>query len=121
MADEDPQLLAGHPPAGKAFLMFRIHSLYPIITYILYNFHIVKAGGMRIVQHKTPTSERVAKDQEDCTGLTNPPSVISGTVSGAPVKGNSDYTPEAAQVAHAHKPEKSVNIKPQINIQQPRK
>lgn len=30
----------------------------------------VKAGGMRIVQHKTPNTERPAKDLEDCTGLT---------------------------------------------------
>lgn len=81
----------------------------------------VKAGGMRIVQHKTVSNERPAKDQEDVTGLTTPVSVDSGTVSGAPVKGNVDYTPEAAKVAHAMKPEKFVNTKPQINIQQPRK
>lgn len=30
----------------------------------------VKAGGMRIVQHKGLNPERPAKDAEDCTGLT---------------------------------------------------
>ncbi|XP_037949083.1 death-associated protein 1 [Teleopsis dalmanni] len=96
MADEQPNLVAGHPPA-------------------------VKAGGMRIVQHKTPTIERAAKDAEDCTGLTQPVAVNTMSVSGAPVKGNSDYTPQAAQVAHSPKPPVHVPHKPQINIQQPRK
>ncbi|KAI8123668.1 hypothetical protein FF38_09794 [Lucilia cuprina] len=97
MADEQqPNLLAGHPPA-------------------------VKAGGMRIVQHKTPNAERPAKDAEDCTGLTQPVNVNAMSVSGAPVKGNSDYTPQAAQVAHQAKPPAHVATKPQINIQQPRK
>lgn len=43
------------------------------------------------------------------------------SVSGAPVKGNSDYSPQAAQVAHSPKPPAHVSMKPQINIQQPRK
>lgn len=34
------------------------------------NLFVVKAGGMRIVQHKAPAGERPAKDAEDCTGLT---------------------------------------------------
>ncbi|XP_005187706.1 death-associated protein 1-like [Musca domestica] len=97
MADEEqPQLLAGHPPA-------------------------VKAGGMRIVQHKTHNSERPAKDAEDCTGLTQPVSVNTMSVSGAPVKGNVDYTTEAVQVAHTPKPPNHVSVKHPINIQQPRK
>lgn len=33
-------------------------------------FWLVKAGGMRIVQHKAPPNDRPAKDVEDCTGLT---------------------------------------------------
>ncbi|XP_013102973.1 death-associated protein 1 [Stomoxys calcitrans] len=97
MADEEqPQLLAGHPPA-------------------------VKAGGMRIVQHKTHSNERPAKDAEDCTGLTQPVSVNTMSVSGAPVKGHVDYTTEAVQVAHSPKPPTFVPAKPNINIQQPRK
>lgn len=43
------------------------------------------------------------------------------SVSGAPVKGNSDYTPQAAQVAHNPKPPAHVATKPHNNIQQPRK
>ncbi|XP_068145278.1 death-associated protein 1 [Drosophila tropicalis] len=96
MADEQPNLVAGHPPA-------------------------LKAGGMRIVQHKASGSERPAKDAEDCTGLTQPVNVNSASVSGAPVKGNTDFTPASAQVAHSPKPPMNVQHKPQINIQQPRK
>lgn len=40
------------------------------MTSFLFNKFPVKAGGMRIVQHKTPNPERPAKDAEDCTGLT---------------------------------------------------
>ncbi|KAH8372635.1 hypothetical protein KR009_001472 [Drosophila setifemur] len=96
MADEQPNLVAGHPPA-------------------------MKAGGMRIVQHKAPVAERPPKDAEDCTGLTQPINVNSGSVSGAPVKGNTDFTPASAQVAHSPKPPSAVQQKPQIHIQQPRK
>jgi len=81
----------------------------------------VKAGGMRIVQHKSPNNERPAKDAEDCTGLTQPVTVVSDKISGAHVKGNVEYTPQAAQVAHAPKPPMPVQQKPQIHIQQPRK
>jgi len=98
MSDEEPTLKAGHPPA-------------------------VKAGGMRIVQHKTPNTERPAKDLEDVTGLTNPPNITPSalTVSGAPTKGNADYTPEAAQVAHAPKPPQNVPQPRVHSINQPRK
>ncbi|EDV35580.1 uncharacterized protein Dana_GF12400 [Drosophila ananassae] len=96
MADEQPNLVAGHPPA-------------------------LKAGGMRIVQHKAPTSERPPKDAEDCTGLTQPISVNSASVSGAPVKDNTGFTPASVQVAHSAKPPVAVQQKPQIHIQQPRK
>lgn len=42
-------------------------QINPILNFI---FITVKAGGMRIVQHKTPNTERAPKDLEDCTGLT---------------------------------------------------
>lgn len=38
--------------------------------FIRFRNFTVKAGGMRIVQHKTPHTERAAMDMEDCTGLT---------------------------------------------------
>lgn len=98
---------------------------------------------MRIVQNKQHTSERPAKDAEDCTGLTvsikikfdsplaknisfvfilqQPVSVNTMSVSGAPVKGNSDYTTEAVQVAHTPKPPHSFTTKHTPHIQQPRK
>ena len=53
--------------------------------------------------------------------LKQPVNVNAMSVSGAPVKGNSDYTPQAAQVAHNPKPPVHVATKPLINIQQPRK
>lgn len=82
----------------------------------------VKAGGMRITQHKAPGAvERPAKDQEDCTGLTNPPNINSEVVSGAPIKGHSDFSEEATKVAHAAKPALNVNHKPVHHIQQPNK
>jgi len=97
--DESKELKAGHPPA-------------------------VKAGGMRIVQHKTPNTERPAKsEQEDATGLTSPPNITpsNSTVSGAPDKGMATYTPEAAQVAHQPKPVQNVPQPRVHNINQPRK
>lgn len=108
-------------------------------------FQTVKAGGMRIVQHKTPNTERPAKDLEDCTGLTvsqnqsynllsiwkikdkiilqSPPNITPSatTVSGVQVKGVHDYPTEAVQAAHAPKIPQSVPQKPMHNINQPRK
>ncbi|KAH8263900.1 hypothetical protein KR038_003763 [Drosophila bunnanda] len=113
-----------------------------VLHLIVCSFDItVKAGGMRIVQHKAPAAERAPKDAEDCTGLTvsnmspvfflsihhsiylnqQPVAVNSGSVSGAPVKGNTDFTPASAQVAHSHKPPAAVQQKPLNHIQQPRK
>lgn len=74
------------------------------------------------MQHKAGgPAERPAKDQEDCTGLTNPPNIQSELVSGAPIKGHQDYPVEAAKVAHAPKPAQNVQVKPVPHIQQPRK
>ncbi|XP_045455908.1 death-associated protein 1 [Melitaea cinxia] len=98
--DESSQLKAGHPPA-------------------------VKAGGMRITQHKVPHSKDERKEQpnEDLTGLAGPNPVPTNPVSivGAPNRGNADFTPQAAQVAHSPKPPAQFNMKPTLNIQQPRK
>uniref|UniRef100_T1DJ69 Putative death-associated protein 1 n=1 Tax=Psorophora albipes TaxID=869069 RepID=T1DJ69_9DIPT len=98
MADEDKGLVAGRPPA-------------------------VKAGGMRIVQHKTPNAERPAKDQVEIIGLSNPPpNVNTGEVvqSATGTKVN-EHSVEASQVAHSQKPPAPVPQRPVNNIQQPRK
>ncbi|KAJ8957650.1 hypothetical protein NQ318_017542 [Aromia moschata] len=91
----DSELKAGHPPA-------------------------VKAGGMRITQHKTrKDSGGIA---EDVTGLTvsgSPPKTT--TISGAIPKGHADFPAEAVQSFHKDKPPATVLSKPQIHIQQPRK
>ncbi|KAL0861459.1 hypothetical protein ABMA27_008995 [Loxostege sticticalis] len=97
--EDTAQLKAGHPPA-------------------------VKAGGMRITQHKSPHPKDTKETtNEDFTGLAGPSPVPTNPVSiaGAPNKGNADFTPEAAQVAHSPKPPSHVNFRPQPNIQQPRK
>ncbi|XP_031627973.1 death-associated protein 1 [Contarinia nasturtii] len=97
--DDEPQLVAGRKPA-------------------------VKVGGMRVVQHKPPSNkEAPPADLEDCTGLTQPPNINTELVSGAPVKGNADFTVQATQVAHAPKaPNSMANSKHQIHhINQPRK
>ncbi|XP_017781627.1 PREDICTED: death-associated protein 1 [Nicrophorus vespilloides] len=91
----DCELKAGHPPA-------------------------VKAGGMRITQHKS--HKEPAGMMEDTTGLKisgSPPKTVS--ISGAPVKGNADFPAEAVQSFHKEKPPVSVSMKPQVHIQQPRK
>ncbi|XP_011060925.1 PREDICTED: death-associated protein 1 [Acromyrmex echinatior] len=61
----------------------------------------VKAGGMRITQHKTPKDEREtkpSKDVEESRPSSSPPKTIM--ISGAPAKGNADFPPEAVQHFH---------------------
>uniref|UniRef100_A0A182FUZ7 Uncharacterized protein n=1 Tax=Anopheles albimanus TaxID=7167 RepID=A0A182FUZ7_ANOAL len=120
MADDDKELVAGRLPA-------------------------VKAGGMRIVQHKTPSNDRPAKDPVEVIGLSvsiaitflienrelhnvrlffqNPaPNVNTGEVAqAAPSSKSADHSVEASQVAHAQKPPAAVHQKPVNHIQQPRK
>lgn len=98
MADEDKGLVAGHPPA-------------------------VKAGGMRIVQHKTTNPDRPAKDPVEVIGLSNPaPNVNTGeVVQSASASKHTDHSVEASQVAHAQKPPVLIPQKPVNTIQQPRK
>ncbi|XP_072306720.1 death-associated protein 1 homolog [Eucyclogobius newberryi] len=63
----------------------------------------VKAGGMRIVQkhQATPAPEPPQKDEEEeeyetSSSPPKPPVIVSGVVT----KGDKDFTPAAAQVAH---------------------
>ncbi|XP_052873021.1 death-associated protein 1 [Anopheles cruzii] len=83
----------------------------------------VKAGGMRIVQHKTPSNERPAKDPVEVIGLSNPaPNVNTGEVAqSATNPKTAEHSVEATQVAHAQKPPAAVHHKPVNHIQQPRK
>ncbi|KAM5157307.1 death-associated protein 1 [Mantella aurantiaca] len=101
---EKPDTKAGHPPA-------------------------VKAGGMRIVQkhpHATQVEAKEEKDEESEqweSGIVqaSPPLMISGAVA----RGDKDFPPAAAQVAH-QKPHPSVEKLPPVqhvnqHIHQPRK
>ncbi|XP_055298667.1 death-associated protein 1 isoform X1 [Sitodiplosis mosellana] len=113
MADNDVQLVAGRQPADDDEPQL-VAGRKPA----------VKVGGMRVVQHKPPThKENASADLEDCTGLTQPPNINTELVSGAPVKGNADFTVQASQVAHAPKvPHNIASNKSQVHhINQPRK
>ncbi|KAJ8277714.1 hypothetical protein GJAV_G00078940 [Gymnothorax javanicus] len=86
----------------------------------------VKAGGMRIVrkhQGSTEVAHEKDKDSEEYESCSPPkPTVI---VSGVITKGDKDFTPAAAQVAH-QKPQPSVEKLHQgsqcnHHIHQPRK
>ncbi|XP_072880189.1 death-associated protein 1 homolog [Hemitrygon akajei] len=100
---EKVETKAGHPPA-------------------------VKAGGMRIVKkHQGSTAQSSAeKDKESEDWETNSPKPsVPIIISGALARGDKDFPPAAAQVAH-QKPSPSVEKLPishQINhsIHQPRK
>lgn len=108
-----------HELLSEASLCYLRHYI------ILKTFFTVKAGGMRITQHKVPHTKDASKEpaNEDFTGLAGPNPVPSNPVSiaGAPNRGNADYTPEAAQVAHSPKPPAHINFNTKPNIQQPRK
>ncbi|XP_067005305.1 death-associated protein 1 [Anabrus simplex] len=109
MSSEETGLKAGHPPA-------------------------VKAGGMRITQHKglhekEPKSPKDAKETGELDASstlkvsTSPPKTVS--ISGAPVRGNADFPTEAVQSFHdkiipAHDNRNPNSSRPHV-IQQPRK
>ena len=76
---------------------------------------------MRIVQHKTPNSERAAKSEPvEILGLAqNNPIDTNVTLSSSP--NQKTIMTDHAQAAHQHKPAGAVPHKPVNNIQQPRK
>ncbi|XP_034949387.1 death-associated protein 1 [Chelonus insularis] len=101
-SEKECHFKAGHPPA-------------------------VKAGGMRITQHKTAREEReqfkLTKTSTDAKLSTSPPKTVM--ISGAPTRGNADFPPEAVQHFH-EKPVpthdlRSANSSRPVVIQQPRK
>lgn len=79
---------------------------------------------MRITQHKeghkAPASKEIIGD---VTGLSGPSIIPTNpiTIGGAPAKHASDYVLESAQAAHSPKPVSNFAMKPQSNINQPRK
>lgn len=63
----------------------------------------VKAGGMRIVQHKNPSSERAAKGEHvEVIGLSQNDPIDSVQLSSSP--NQKVITVEGNQAAHAFKP-----------------
>ncbi|XP_036378305.1 death-associated protein 1 [Megalops cyprinoides] len=85
----------------------------------------VKAGGMRIVQKHQGTGEPPQKDKDSKEFESSSPPKPTVVVSGVVTKGDKDFPPAAAQVAH-QKPQPSVeklHQGPHINqhIHQPRK
>lgn len=98
---EKAETRAGHPPA-------------------------VKAGGMRIVQkhpHSSDTKEEKDKDDQDWETSSPPKPTVF--ISGVIARGDKDFPPAAAQVAH-QKPHPSVEKLPhpqhvKQHIHQPRK
>ncbi|XP_068604029.1 death-associated protein 1 homolog [Brachionichthys hirsutus] len=87
----------------------------------------VKAGGMRIVQkhQTTPAPEPPPKDDDEEEYVTSSPPKAPVIVSGVVTKGDKDFTPAAAQVAHT-KPQPCVPKLPPVQqfnqaIHQPRK
>nr|XP_020671222.1 death-associated protein 1 [Pogona vitticeps] len=87
----------------------------------------VKAGGMRIVQkhpHAADAKEEKDKDEQDWESGTSPPKPTV-FISGVVARGDKDFPPAAAQVAH-QKPHPSVEKLPPAQhvkqyIHQPRK
>uniref|UniRef100_A0A8V0X0X2 Death associated protein n=1 Tax=Gallus gallus TaxID=9031 RepID=A0A8V0X0X2_CHICK len=86
----------------------------------------VKAGGMRIVQkhpHSSDTKEEKDKDDQDWETSSPPKPTVF--ISGVIARGDKDFPPAAAQVAH-QKPHPSVEKLPhpqhvKQHIHQPRK
>ncbi|XP_014674929.1 PREDICTED: death-associated protein 1-like [Priapulus caudatus] len=107
MADEAGDaidLKAGHPPA-------------------------VKAGGMRITQHKTPQesvkkTEKMSEEDKEEFPEPSPPKAQTVVVAGAMSRGNKDFPPEAVKAMH-EKPMPTHDTRPAHQpskvIQQPRK
>ncbi|NWT86117.1 DAP1 protein, partial [Struthidea cinerea] len=86
----------------------------------------VKAGGMRIVQkHPHNSDAKEEKDKDDQDWETSSPPKPAVFISGVIARGDKDFPPAAAQVAH-QKPHPSVEKLPhpqhiKQHIHQPRK
>lgn len=105
---------------NKLFLSRKLKNFF---FFLFSNDDVVKAGGMRIVQHKNPNTERAAKgEQVEVIGLSQNNPIDSVTLSSSPTQ--KIVTVESSQAAHGFKPAEraeSVPHKPLHNINQPRK
>lgn len=95
--------------------------VYLQLALLLIPVDTVKAGGMRIVQHKTTGKTEAGKSEPvEVIGLSqNNPLDTNVQLSTSPSQ--KTVVVENNQSAHAHKPPASVHSKPANNIQQPRK
>jgi hypothetical protein len=98
-------LKAGHPPA-------------------------VRAGGLRISQHKnalSSPSEPASHSDDEPVVSTSPPKNLKQIINGVVAKGDADFPTEAVKAFHENKPMPSHDYrptpvnKPNMVIQQPRK
>lgn len=99
------ELLAGHSPA-------------------------VKVGGMRVSQHHHHNEKqtKVEREKEEEEFQTEKPDEAPLVVAGAVSKGDKDFSPQAAKVAHEKPqptrekpPQKGSHSQPQMNLKQPGK
>lgn len=91
----------------------------------------VKAGGMRITQHKSPQQElakkqpeKMSPEDEEEFPEESPPKTSAVVISGVVTKGHKDFPPQAVKATHT-KPLPTHDARPhsmpQQHIQQPRK
>lgn len=95
-------------------------SFHRIIFFLSIDLVAVKAGGMRIVQHKTPNTERAALSEPvEVVGLSqnNPLDQAVQNVSSSPKSHNLDNQ----HASHAYKPPAAVQQKASHHINQPKK
>lgn len=136
MSDDESKLkVAGRAPAGKWIelecdIIFTeiqvqlIKSVFIANFLLIYVVVLVKAGGMRIVQHKTPNSDRAAKAEPvEVIGMSQNNPIDQVQLSTSPSEKSVAHI-ESAQAGHINKPPTNVpqnHAKPINHIQQPRK
>ena len=78
MSGENPELKAGHPPAGIVFFIIYYKNclLFSCVCIIIISSLIVKAGGMRVVtkhRHKEPDADAYDDKYKDSVNPMGPP------------------------------------------------
>ena len=75
MSGENPELKAGHPPAGIVLYIIYYNYLCVCVQFIISSL-IVKAGGMRVVtkhRHKEPDADAYDDKYKDSVNPMGPP------------------------------------------------